>query len=196
MDFFNAPNIKQLFRQDPDRIKKYHQQIIEQAAEGLGHLHEVGWVHRDVKPDNFLLDEDGTLKLIDFAIAQKMKKKGWGLLSKKNAVQGTRSYMAPEQIRGDSVDARADIYRLGCVIFEIFSGRLPFTGNTADELLTKHLRAPVPSVAAFCDDVTPEFAKLVARMMAKKAEARPESMGKFRTELDNIRILKPTRSLS
>jgi serine/threonine-protein kinase len=196
MDFFNAPNLKQLFRQDPERIKKYREQIIAQAAEGLRHLHEVGWVHRDVKPDNFLLNEEGQLKLIDFAIAQKIKKKGWSLLAKKNAVQGTRSYMSPEQIRGEAVDARSDIYSLGCLIFELFSGRPPYTGNNADELLTKHLRAPVPSVAAYNDEVTAKFAQLVSRMMAKKPAARPQSMGEFLTELDQIRILKTTRSIS
>jgi serine/threonine protein kinase len=196
MDFFNAPNLKQLFRQDPERVKKYRVPIIEQAADGLHHMHQVGWVHRDVKPDNLLLSDEGQLKLIDFAISQKIKKKGWGLLGKKNQVMGTRSYMAPEQIRGGSVDGRADVYGLGCVVFEIFSGRPPFTGNNPDDLLTKHLRAPIPSLSAFCDEITPEFSQLVARMMAKKVDARPESMGKFRTELDDTRVLKTRRSMS
>lgn len=191
MDLFAAPNLKQSMRQSPELVSKYRCEIIEQAVAGLGHLHEAGWVHRDVKPDNFLLNEAGELKLIDFAIAQKMKKKGFGkLFTAKMAVQGTRSYMSPEQIRGEPVDGRADIYSLGCMIFELFSGRVPFTGNNPDELLTKHLRAPVPSLAAHCQDVTTNFSKLVSRMMAKKPEARPQSMHELQAELENTRILK------
>ncbi len=193
MDFFDSPNLKQLLRDDPDRLRKFHQEIVWQAADGLHHVHECGWVHRDVKPDNFLLDEKGQLKLIDFAISQKIRKKGW--FSRKQAVQGTRSYMAPEQIRGEFVDARADIYGLGCTLFELFTGRLPYTGVNADELLQKHLTAPVPSISSHNRNVTPDFAKLVIRMMAKNPDKRFDSMWKFREQYDKTRVYKTSRSM-
>lgn len=190
MDFFNAPNLKQCMREFPDRIERFREPIIRQAAEALQHVHEKGWVHCDVKPDNFLLDEQGQLKLIDFAIAQRIKKGLGKLLAGKSAVQGTRSYMSPEQIRGESVDPRSDIYSLGCVLFELLGGRPPYTANSPDELLTKHLRSPIPSLAAFCDQITPEFAQLVGRMIAKKPDERPASMQDFLYELDKISITK------
>jgi serine/threonine protein kinase len=190
MDFFNAPNLKQSMRDFPERIAQYREQIIRQAAEALQHVHEKDWVHCDVKPDNFLLNENGQLKLIDFAIAQKVKKGIGRLLSGKSAVQGTRSYMAPEQIRGASVDPRTDVYSLGCVLFELFAGKTPYTANNPDELLNKHLRSGIPSLSAHCDDVTPEFAQLISRMLAKKPEDRPQSMDAFLNELGKISITK------
>ncbi len=190
MDFFNAPNLKQCMREYPQRIEQFREQIIRQAAEALQHVHEQDWVHCDVKPDNFLLDEVGQLKLIDFAIAQKVKKGIGRLLAGKSAVQGTRSYMAPEQIRGANIDPRTDVYSLGCVLFELFAGRTPFTANNPDELLNKHLRSGIPSLSAHSDDVTPEFAQLVSRMLAKKPEDRPESMLAFLSELEKISITK------
>ncbi len=190
MDFFNAPNLKQCMREYPDRIQAYREQIIRQAAEALQHIHEKGWVHCDVKPDNFLLDEHGQLKLIDFAIAQKIKKGLGKLLAGKSPVQGTRSYMSPEQIRGEAVDPRADVYSLGCLLFELFAGRPPYTANSPDELLTKHLRSSIPSLSAYCDDVTPEFTQLVGRMMAKKPDERPASMQAFLGDLAKISVMK------
>ena len=194
MDFFNAPNLKQSLRQFPDRVQQHHRELLQQSVDGLGHMHEFGWVHRDVKPDNFLLSAEGELKLIDFAIASKAKKKGgFKFLAKKVPVQGTRSYMSPEQIRGEQVDGRADVYSLGCVFYEIFAGRPPFTANSADELLTKHLRSPVPTLAAANEHVTSDFAKLVARMMSKKPDGRPASMGHLSSDLAETRLFKTRR---
>ena len=109
----------------------------------MQYLHEQGWIHRDIKPDNFLVNEEGDVKLIDFALAAR-ERKGLGKLFGRTKVQGTRSYMAPEQIRGKGLDARTDIYSFGCMLYELVSGRLPFTGVSPEELLRKHLYAPIP----------------------------------------------------
>lgn len=190
MDFFNAPNLKQCLREFPQRVADHRDAIILQAAEALQHVHEQGWVHCDVKPDNFLLDESGKVKLIDFAISQKVKKGIGRLLSGKGMAQGTRSYMSPEQIRRENVDTRADIYSFGCMLFELFSGRPPFTATTPDELLNKHLRSAPPSLTAFSDEVTPEFSQLVSKLMAKKPEDRVQSMSDFLKELGKISVVK------
>lgn len=190
MDYFNAPNLKQCIRQHPERIQQHAQGIITQGAAALGHMHQAGWIHRDVKPDNFLVNKEGIVKLIDFSIAQKIKTGFGRLLTGKAAIQGTRSYMSPEQIRGEPVDARADIYGYACTVFEMLTGRPPFTGNNADDLLNRHLRAPVPSLASFNDRVTPDFARLLTRMMAKRAEERPATMEEVLAELGQVRILK------
>jgi serine/threonine-protein kinase len=105
-------------------------------------------------------------------------------------VQGTRSYMSPEQIRNQNLDPRADIYSYGCVLFELLSGKPPFTGVNADDLLTKHLSAPIPSVQVYNDNVTPEFSNLIRKMMAKRREERPATMWEFLKEYRSIRPFK------
>ncbi len=193
IEFFPAPNLKQCLRQCPDRLTSYLAGTIVQAAWGIGHMHERGWVHRDVKPENILLNESGQVKLVDFAIAQRLRKGLGRLFSGKIPVQGTRSYMAPEQIRGEPTDARSDIYSLGCTIFHLVSGRVPYTGASADELLMRHLKGAVPTMAAFQPDVTPEFNQLVASLMAKRPENRPQSIPAFLAALEPLRLFKSDR---
>src|SRR5690606_33989896 len=115
-------------------------QIIREAAAGLAYVHSQGWIHRDVKPDNFLVNDEGHVKLIDFNIAIKKPGLLGKLLPTKSKVQGTQSYMSPEQIRGDNIDERADLYSFGCTLHELVCGKPPFTGTTTNDLLNKHLR--------------------------------------------------------
>ena len=140
-------------------------------------MHDKGWVHCDIKPDNFLADEQGNVKVIDFAIALKMKKGFFGG-AKPKSVQGTRSYMSPEQIRRKALDPRADVYSLGCVIFEMMAGRTPFNASNPDELLSKHLTATPPSMIS-CSGATRDLNDLVMRMMDKDPAKRPPAMKAF-----------------
>ena len=196
MEYFRSNNVKQWIRlmRESDDAKKLLPKIIKQTAEGLKHLHQQGWIHRDVKPDNFLVDDTGLVKLIDFAITERGKTGFARFLGGKSKIQGTRSYMSPEQIRGERLDYRSDIYSYGCMLFELFCGRPPFTGGSPDELLQKHLRAAVPSVAAGNDDVTPEFTKLIAKMMAKQKDKRIESMQQFLEAIKTMRIIRVDRN--
>ncbi len=187
MELFSSKNLKQDIREQSRRVAFYVTEIITQAAQGLAHLHEKGWVHCDVKPDNFLMSDKGELKLIDFSIA-KRNKKGGGLF--KGKLKGTRSYMAPEQIRRKSVDGRCDLYSLGCVMYELLAGKPPFTGNSPDELLMKHLRAPPPSLGAANNRVTTEFAELIQKVMSKDREERPPTMYSFLKEFQSLRVYR------
>lgn len=173
MEWFSAPNLKVRIAQGWESLAPWAQTIAIQAAESLSALHAQGWVHRDVKPENFLVSDVGDLKLIDFSIAQKRKGFLGKLFSRKTKVQGTRSYIAPEQIRGEAVDDKADVYSLGCTLFELVTGRPPFTGASSNELLTKHLRASPPGPESVNPNVTAEFSSLVRCMMAKGPELRP-----------------------
>jgi serine/threonine protein kinase len=192
MEWFPAPNMKNRIQHQRDRIAHLVSRIIEQAAEGLSHFNQLGWVHRDVKPDNFLVSEEGDVKLIDFALARRCSRGLSRLLGPKSPVQGTRSYMAPEQIRGGPPDQRADVYSFGCTIYELISGKPPYTGVSADELLMKHLRAPPPSLEVVAKNVSPEFAQLVRRSLAKDPSARPQSMNDFLLEFRMTRVFKTT----
>jgi eukaryotic-like serine/threonine-protein kinase len=191
MEYFEHPNLKILLRNGPQPVAYLALKIIEQASEALFYFNSEGWVHRDIKPDNILVSGEGVVKLIDFAISTKQKGGLSALFSfGKKAVQGTRSYMSPEQIRNQNLDPRADVYSYGCVLFELMTGKPPFTGANADELLTKHLTGPIPSIQPYNDNVTPEFANLVRKMMAKRKEERPGTMYDFLKEFRQMRVFK------
>jgi eukaryotic-like serine/threonine-protein kinase len=191
MEHFEHPNLKLWLRDGPHKVAHLALKIIEQSAEAMFYFNSEGWIHRDVKPDNFLVSSEGVVKLIDFAISVKQKSGLSALFSfGKRAVQGTRSYMSPEQIRNQNLDARADIYSFGCVLFELFSGKPPFTGTNADELLNKHLTAQIPSIQVYNDNVTPEFANVVRKMMAKRREDRYTTMYDFLKEFRQMRVFK------
>lgn len=189
LQLFSELNVKQALRRGPDSLAFMLKKIIEQAGEGIYYMHTRGWIHLDIKPDNFLVSRDGETKLIDFTISEK-KKTGVGkLLSRKSSVaKGTRSYMAPEQIRRKVCDERTDIYSFGCVLFEMATGKPPFTGDTPNDLLNKHLNASIPSSIAYNSNVSKEFANLIKRMMAKQPASRPQSMWDCLKEVRSIEL--------
>ena len=119
MELFAAPNLKQWINQGSRGARAaWPASSSAKAAEGLAYFHSQGWIHRDIKPDNFLMNPKGDVKLIDFALAVRRKGGLARLFAGKTKVQGTRSYMSPEQIRGQPLDERADIYSFGCMVYE------------------------------------------------------------------------------
>jgi serine/threonine protein kinase len=191
MEWFASPNMKQRFLQSSEKMAPLLPKIIDQACEALCYLHGMGWVHCDIKPDNFLVTDDGDVKLIDFALAKRCRHglTQW-LTPKSRLIQGTKSYISPEQIRGQALDGRADLYSLACSIHEILSGKPPFTGTSANDLLSKHLRSTAPSLEALNANVTPEFSQLIRRSLSKKRDARPESVDEFLREFRMMRVFK------
>ena len=192
MEWFSAPNLKHRIRDGIDKILYLLPKVIERAAEGLAYFNQQGWVHRDIKPDNFLVDDEGQVKLIDFALARRSRGRVGKLLAGKSKLQGTRSYMAPEQIRGGAVDIRADVYSFGCTLHHMFCGRPPFTGDSPNELLNKHLKTPPPSLEVIDSNITQEFSRLVRRTLAKDPAARPQSLTDFLLELRMIQVFRRT----
>lgn len=190
MQLFSELNLKQALRRGPDAIAYLLDTIVAQGAEGLYYLHTKGWIHRDVKPDNFLVSREGETKLIDFQIAEKKKTGIKKLFGGSKNIQGTRSYMAPEQIRGKICDERTDVYSFGCVLFETCTAKPPYTGQTPNDLLNNHLTASIPSPITYNENVSKEFADLVKRMMSKSPEGRPPSMWEFLKEFRTIQVFK------
>ena len=193
MEYFDHLNLKLWLRGGPQQIAYFAPNFVEQGALALFHLHTKGWVHRDVKPDNFLISDDAHVKLIDFAISEKMKTGISAIFGKMfggTKTAGTRSYISPEQIRNQNLDARADIYSFGCVLFELITGKPPYTGDNADDLLNKHLNAAVPAVLVFNNNVTQEFSDLIRRMMGKRRDERPPSLWEFLKEYRAMRAFK------
>jgi eukaryotic-like serine/threonine-protein kinase len=189
MEYFPSLNLKlRLMRKQYENfIRPKLRSILMQTAQGLEYMHSLKWVHRDVKPDNILVDSIGNVKLIDFALAVKSASAFAKKFGRRGVTAGTRSYMSPEQIRGKPVDIRADIYSFGVLIYEIVAGRLPFVGQSAADLLRKHIfEAPPPIDKA--RKVTPEFEKLLHKLLAKKEEDRVQTMADFMKELRLVRI--------
>ncbi|MCH2115803.1 MAG: serine/threonine protein kinase [Pirellulales bacterium] len=183
MELFKTPNLKQQIIEGVERLHYRLEEILCNAALGLEHMHREGWTHRDVKADNYLVNEKNEVRLIDFTLARKIPKGLSKLLGGKAPVQGTYSYMAPEQIRGKEVDACADIYSFGCMVYELMTGKLPFTASSSSELLNKHLKARPPELSMLQKNIHPEFGKLVHRMLAKEPKERPNSLMEFYREL-------------
>jgi serine/threonine protein kinase len=152
-------------------------------------MHGRGWVHRDLKPENVLASPEGEVKLIDLAIAARPPGLLGRFLSRRATAQGSPSYIAPEQLRGLPADPRADIYSLGCMLFELIAGTPPYTASTTEDLYNKHLSATPPAVEAFNRNATSSVSKLIRAMLAKRPADRPETMRDVVQQIGAIKFL-------
>ena len=171
MELVNGPDLAQLLRSKGIPGDKFVGDLALQGARALDAAHAAGIVHRDVKPANLLLAPDGTLKITDFGIAEAA-----GIEGASDAVLlGTAAYVAPEQVRGGTATPASDWYALGCVLYELLTGRPPFTADDVEGVLRQHADAtPVP-VNARRPDVSPGLAALVMALLAKDPASRPSS---------------------
>jgi eukaryotic-like serine/threonine-protein kinase len=191
MEFFPAGNLKlRIMRKEQEFIREKGHDILKQAATALAFMNAKGWVHRDVKPDNLLVNSSGEVRLIDFALAQKMTTGLARWFQGKQKAQGTRSYMSPEQIRGQQLDGRADVYSFGATAYELMTGRPPFRGSSNQELLSKHVAEKPISPGFHNRELSDEFCDLVLRMLAKKKEERPRDFHEVLMKLRSIPLFK------
>lgn len=189
MEFFPAGNLKiRVMHKKWDFIHEKALDIFKQAATALAYMNASGWVHRDVKPDNIMVNSAGEVRVIDFALAQRVSK--GGMFRKKGKAAGTRSYMSPEQIRGEPLDGRADIYSFGATVYEVVTGRPPFRADTPQALLTKQITEKPTSPQVHNPDVTDEFAALTLKMLAKKKEDRPKDFHEVLMALRTMQVFK------
>jgi serine/threonine protein kinase len=192
MEFFPSTNLKlRLMHKDPF-IKEHMREIIEQTATALTFMHAKKWVHCDVKPDNILVNASADVRLIDFALAKRVAVRKRGLFGrrKRGKSMGTRSYMSPEQIRGEALDVRADVYSFGATIYELLTGRPPFRAATPSDLLTKQIAEPPTPPEVYNPDITHEMSDLVVAMLAKEPEGRPRDLHDFLMKFRKARIFK------
>lgn len=192
MEHFRAANVKLQLKSDIKSVHIRARKLFEGVCQALAHVHGKGWIHRDIKPDNVLMNKVGEIRLVDFSLACKevkglSKMMGGG---KQKIIQGTRTYIAPETIRKQTPVLQTDLYSLGILFFEVLTGRTPFQAPSPEELLMRHLRDEPPNPSEFNPNVTPEMDRLVFRMLKKKPTDRPASVEEVLGELRRIRIFK------
>ena len=163
-------NLKEVVEREGQMPVPQALELTHQIARGLAFAHEHGVVHRDVKPQNVLLDESGTAKVTDFGIARSLDP--GEELTQTGTLLGTSDYIAPEQASVQPVDARTDQYSLGVLLYELLTGEVPYPADSFMAAAMRHLRDPVPSVRERRPDVSDRVDEIVARAMAKRPEDR------------------------
>jgi serine/threonine-protein kinase len=160
------------------------------VLDALGYSHRNGIVHRDIKPANVMIAPDGSIKVMDFGIARAMADAN-ATMTQTSAVIGTAQYLSPEQAQGQSVDERSDLYSTGCMLFELLTGRPPFLGESPVSIAYQHVgEQPIPP-SRFVEGISEDLDAVVIHSLAKPRDARYQSAGEFRADLQAVRLGRP-----
>jgi serine/threonine-protein kinase len=189
MEYLEGVTLKELLRRRGALPPGIGLMVAKQMCHGLEAAHQQGVVHRDIKPQNMLiLPETGDLKIMDFGIARVSEVKGEGgaALTSAGTVMGTPDYMPPEQAMGQPVDFRSDIYSLGVVLFEAFTGSLPFHGETVMDIVQAHIQTPPPPPRKTNPQVRDDIAAVILRCLEKSPARRYGKVGEILAELTAI----------
>jgi serine/threonine protein kinase/predicted Zn-dependent protease len=163
--------------------------IAGQVAEGLSEAHRLGVIHRDLKPQNIMIDRDGNARIMDFGIARSIAARG---ITGAGVMIGTPEYMSPEQVDGKEADPRADIYSLGIILFEMLTGRLPFEGDTPLSVAVKQKTDSPPDPKSLNAQIPDELGRIVLKCLEKSKEKRYQSAGEVLADLARIEKTLPT----
>ena len=182
MKFVSGTSLEDVLEQQKDSLSPdYIQRVLWEAARALGHAHQRGIVHRDVKPANIMFDHDGKVMLTDFGISKALQ--AASAFTGTGMIIGTPHYMAPEQAKGQPVDGRADQYSLGVVGYRMVTGQLPFSGDSVHTILYKHIFEEPPTAKSIRLDVPDFLSQTIGRAMAKEPAQRFDSMEDMATAL-------------
>lgn len=187
LEYFTSYNLKSRIVRGDSIINEQAHRIIMQVCEAMAYVHKQGYIHRDMKPENVLIADDGTTKIIDFALALPIHPTFFERFARRR-IAGTRPYIAPETITREKPDERTDIYSLGITLYEMFIGRPPFVSEDRDELLRKHLSEQPIFMRTIRRELSQQFDELVLHMLAKRPEHRPQNMDYIINRLQDIRI--------
>lgn len=192
MEHFRGGNLKNMIRNDHFTVQARAKKIMETCAQTFAYIHDKGWVHKDIKPDNILVTKAGDVRIIDFSLASKPT----GFLSKmltrkaNVVIQGTRTYLAPELIQRMPLTIAADIYSLGICFYEMLVGRPPFIMSNPNDLLMAHVREQADKPSSYNVNLTPELDQFIFKMIAKKPKDRFATMHEVYSALRNLRVFK------
>ena len=196
MAFIEGETLRGIQKKLPNKIFPLPRivNLMAQACAGLGHAHDKGLIHRDVKPDNMMIvareDDDGErtelVKVLDFGFAVPPKVSG----EVRQRLAGTPVYMSPEQCLGQELDRRSDLYAIGIMLFEMATGTVPFLARDAETIRKMHVRQPAPRLSQYRPDVDPRLDAIVAKALSKRREDRFASLAELRAELRTL-LTKP-----
>lgn len=183
MEFVKGITLKALVEQDQLIPTPVALRIAKQICAGLAAAHEVGVIHRDIKPQNIIIEPTGGLKVMDFGIARLTQERG---MTSTGTVVGTPDYMSPEQARGVTLDFRSDIYSTGVVLYELFTGTLPFEGDTPLAVVLKHVQENPPSPHTKNPKIDPKIAAIIVKCMQKDPADRFQSVNQLYEALTKV----------
>ncbi|HEY4552864.1 MAG TPA: Stk1 family PASTA domain-containing Ser/Thr kinase, partial [Bacillaceae bacterium] len=188
MEYVDGMTLKQYIQQHYPLSIDFVLDIMKQLASALAHAHQNHIVHRDIKPQNVLIDHHGTVKVTDFGIAMALSSTS---ITHTNAVLGSVHYLSPEQARGGMATKKSDIYSLGIVMFELLTGRLPFSGESAVSIALKHLQSETPPPTRWNPNIPQSVENIVLKATAKDPFLRYDSAEDLELDLDTA--LDPDR---
>jgi HAMP domain-containing protein len=183
MEFAKGLTLKQVVEAGDILPTPVGLRIAKQICAGLAAAHEVGVIHRDIKPQNIILETTGGLKIMDFGIARLKEERG---MTAEGTVVGTPDYMSPEQARGNALDFRSDIYSTGVVVFEIFTGTLPFEGDTPLAVVLKHIQENPPSPQTRNPKIEPKISQIILKCMQKDPKDRYQTVNDLYEALTRV----------
>jgi serine/threonine-protein kinase len=186
MEYVRGVTLRFLLDQQTNRLPySAGLRVAKQLCAGLGAAHAVGVIHRDIKPENLILEPTGNAKLMDFGIARPVVRATPGQ-TQAGFIVGTPQYLSPEQLQGREPDTRADIYSCGMLFYEMFTGELPFTGNTPVEIAMKHLQVQPDPPSSRWREVPPALDGIILRCLAKDPDARYRSAQELLRDLEAL----------
>jgi hypothetical protein len=183
MEFVPGEDLKSFIRRSGHLNEEKAVDLARQIAEGLAEAHRLGVIHRDLKPQNIMIDQDGNAKIMDFGIARSLHARG---ITATGVIIGTPEYMAPEQAEAKGVDHRSDIYSLGVILYEMVTGRLPFEGETPLSIVLKHRSEPAPDPKEANAQVSEGFSRVILRCLKKRQEDRYQRAEDILADLDGL----------
>ncbi|MDT5290364.1 MAG: eukaryotic-like serine/threonine-protein kinase [Mycobacterium sp.] len=185
MEYVEGVTLRDIVQNDGPMDTRRGIEVIADACQALNFSHQHGIIHRDVKPANIMISNAGAVKVMDFGIARALADSGTPV-TRTGAVIGTAQYLSPEQASGESVDARSDVYSLGCVLYEILTGDPPFVGDTPVAVAYQHVRKDPTPPSQRHGAISPELDAVVLKALAKNPENRYQSAADMRTDLIRV----------
>jgi len=194
MEFIPGQDLQSMIKMTKQLSVETALSIAKQICEGLAEAHRLGVIHRDLKPGNVMIDREGNARILDFGIARSLKSRG---MTESGHMIGTPEYMSPEQAQDTGVDQRSDIYSLGIILYEMVTGKVPFTGDTPISITIKHIEETPKSPKTLVPQIPDVLNQLIMKCLAKNKEYRHKNAGELRSELAEIEeSLKDTKKVS